>query len=96
MRENPSAPEPPVILEVRSVGFSWIEISWKKGSGNKDLIKYEVSISGGGGVRVIVVPGDKLLLNATDLEPGTEYTFSIVSEAADGQKSHMSSYHTDG
>ena len=41
-------------------------------------------------MKVIAVPGDKMIVNVTGLEPGTEYTFSIISEGADGQKSPIS------
>lgn len=84
------APAAPVNLEVESVGSSWIVISWQQPSGNQKIVQQEVHIVGGGERRILPVPGAVMMVNVTGLEPGTEYTFKITSEAFDGQKSLIS------
>ena len=39
---------------------------------------------------MIVVSGIEMMFNITELEPGTQYTFTITSEGADGQNSPQS------
>ena len=73
-----------------SVGISWIVLSWQQYSGTQEVVRQEVYVVGGGERRVLVVPGVERMVNVTGLEPGTEYTFNIRSEGADGQKSLLS------
>ena len=73
-----------------SVGISWIVLSWQQYSGTQEVVQQEVYVVRGGERRVLVVPGVERMVNVTGLEPGTEYTFNIRSEGADGQKSLLS------
>ena len=80
----------PSNLKVESVGLSWIVLSWQQLSGTQEVVREEVYVVEEGEMRVIAVPGVETMVNVTGLEPGTEYTFSIRSEGADGQKSQPS------
>lgn len=70
--------------------FTWIVISWQSGSESQEIVQHEVLFEGGGETRMEVVSGVQLMVNITELEPGTEYTFTITSENSDGQKSSPS------
>ena len=84
------APAAPSNLELESVGLSWIVISWQQNSGLQEIVRQKIFIVGGGETRMIVVSGIEMMFNITELEPGTQYTFTITSEGADGQNSPQS------
>ena len=84
------APAAPSNLEVESAGLSWVVISWQQNSGRQEIVQQKIFIVGGSETRMIVVSGIEMMFNITELEPGTEYTFTITSEGADGQSSPQS------
>ena len=62
-------------------------ISWQSNSESHEIVQHAVLFEGGGETRMEVVSGVQMMVNITELEPGTEYTFTITSENSDGQKS---------
>lgn len=80
------APAAPTNLEVESMGLLWIALSWQSHSGN-NVVRQEILIEGDGELRRTDVSGLEMMANITKLKPGKEYTFSVTSESADGQRS---------
>lgn len=78
-------------LVVDDIGFSWIAFSWQQLSTDVDIARSIIIIRGGGSAMNITVGGNGSSANVTGLQPGTEYTLQVVSEATDGQTSDPSS-----
>ena len=74
-----------------SIGVTWIAISWDNASTNISTVSYMVSAAGVGGSNVsVMVDGSKTEANVTGLEPGTEYTLTVVSVSVAGDMSSPS------
>ena len=72
------------------MGLLWIALSWQSHSGN-NVVRQEILIEGDGELRRTDVSGLEMMANITRLKPGIQYTFSVTSESADGQRSMPSS-----
>ena len=74
----------------RSVGLTWIAISWDNASVNADIVSYIVTAISDSGSVSIMVDGATTEVNMTGLEPGTEYTLTVVSVSVVGDMSSPS------
>uniref|UniRef100_A0A8C7X5G4 protein-tyrosine-phosphatase n=1 Tax=Oryzias sinensis TaxID=183150 RepID=A0A8C7X5G4_9TELE len=89
---NPSSPSAAVHLQVASSSSEKIKASWQAGPGR--LEKFRVLLMDWNGVLLqnITVKNTTTSADFEGLEPGTQYTITVVAEAA-GLKSHRFSSH---
>ena len=84
------SPSGPVNLTLDSFGESWVAFLWLQIPSEIDIESYIISVSGGRMEYDITIDGDLSTVNVTDLQPGTEYEFRIVTVASNGQMSPQS------
>ena len=71
-------------------GISWIYLSWDHASTNVDISMFIVTVSGAGGEVTVRVNGEQTTANVTGLQPGTQYTFTVIAVERGGQMSASS------
>ena len=72
---------------INRFGHSWIVFSWQHDTTNLNVIRYIITISGGGRQANVTVDGSERSTNVTELHPGTEYMLRVIAVAEDGQSS---------
>ena len=79
----------PVDLSAKGSGPTWIYLQWfqpSAGRGNPPLSGHVITVQEvGGGEEERRFDGGSAEANVTDLLPGTEYTFSVVSVSEFGE-----------
>ena len=63
-------------MVAESIGATWIVISWDSTLG---IVSYNVTATGDSGGVSVVVKSSDTEVNVTGLQPGTEYTLTVVS-----------------
>ena len=72
------------------VGVTWISISWDSPSVDIVIVNYIVTAASESDEVSVTVSGSERDLNVTGLQPGTEYTVTVVSASDDGELSSPS------
>ena len=72
------------------VGVTWISISWDSPSVDIVIVNYIVTAASESDEVSVTVSGSERELNVTGLQPGTEYTITVVSASNDGELSSSS------
>ena len=65
-------------MVAESVGATWIVISWDS-TLSVGIVTYIVNATGDSGGVSVMVDGSDTQVNVTGLQPGTEYTLTVVS-----------------
>ena len=83
-------PGQPVTLLVKTVGATWIQITWESPlSVDFPITRYEVIARATDNPDVIIrnmsTPNNNTFVNVTDLLPGTAYSFSVVAVIEAGE-----------
>ena len=72
------------------VGVTWIFISWDSPSADIVIVSYIVTAASESDEVSVTVSGSDRELNVTGLQPGTEYTLTVVSTSDEGELSSPS------
>ena len=85
-----AAPSPPEDVVSEEVGVTWIYISWDSPSVDIVIVSYIVTAASESDEVIFSVTGSERELNVTGLQPGTEYTLTVVSTSDEGELSSPS------
>ena len=69
------------------VGITWISISWDSSSVDINIVSYIVTAASESDEVTVTVNGSEAKVNVTGLQPGTEYTLTVISVSDHGRMS---------